>query len=773
MSRPLSLPILLLLLFVALPPTSRTQQLDSLTDARRASLSRVSLHPLPDGTWIGFEVGSVATRLVRFDSRFDETAQALWGGFRPLAFGPHVRTTRRDSAGLILGITRNRTTLYEVDYGTLRLTPLWEPEVELGPLDRLLTIAERGLLLYGPGGAAFVDTSYRVVSRIGTELLTAPHSIGHDSVLIIHRDIAGVHLLRASVENLDAGSESTIGPGTTDIVVAVRHAIAEIGSGERPTPTRTRIGIAIRANRSVHLLTPDGRSLGRTPLPPAWTDLLGLTGGPEPELIEPLGIDISYPGPRLVATNHPDGHPLYYPLASPPVGLVSFGDYHLLHTADSVVLYRSNFEWLGSHGVAIGEDPRFFSIDSTDRSVLVSSTAGTYRLSLRPEPIDWIREYGPLVGLFLAALLLLIASVIVIERYRRMRAIFRALVTGSGAAGVMIFSKRTRLLRVNRQALELLGLPESTPLGRHILTYFQSAPLHDLRDDLRTHLRDGAPVDRQIALGEEAGSRTVRVLLRRMTGRYGSRRGTLLIVEDLTETVERDRLLNWASVAHHIAHEMKTPLGTIRTSADILRGELLGSGAGDIPLSMLGRIIRQSGRLREIVEDLLTVARSDTLILNRVDLAVLLHTLADDLREFMPETCRITIESGSPSVVIRADADQLAVAIRNILDNARQAIGHRENGLITCRLATTGSTAVIAIADNGIGMSEETRSRLFQPFYSEKEGGSGIGTTIMKRVIEGHGGKIEVESSPGEGSTFRVILPFEPERREEVKEDRT
>jgi signal transduction histidine kinase len=175
---------------------------------------------------------------------------------------------------------------------------------------------------------------------------------------------------------------------------------------------------------------------------------------------------------------------------------------------------------------------------------------------------------------------------------------------------------------------------------------------------------------------------------------------------------------------------------------------------------MLGRIIRQGARLREIVEDLLTVARSDSLVFNQVDLVLLLRAIADDMREFTPPSCTIRVDSSLDKCIAKADADQLAVALRNLLDNARQAIGTRENGLIECTLEIEDEMVRITVRDNGIGMSEETRRRLFQPFYSEKEGGSGIGTTILRRVIEGHRGRIEVQSELGRGSQFDLLLPL-------------
>lgn len=727
-------------------PDSDSSLLVPTDDLRSVHLYRLSAHG-----WIGFERGMLATRIILYDSLFSEVRQSLWGGFVPIDFTLHFDPERRDSVGLLLGITRNRVTLYELDFAGLRLVPLWEGS-DLREPAGMITVDRTGLLLYGDGVVALLDSSMTIRARIDTEILAPPTLLGSDSIFLLHRDIGGVHAMWTGAGSLDRGDEITLGGNRSRLVVS---------SVDRTAEARKYV-IAMRESGTIVTIDPAVRSIERFPLPPIFPDFLTLApiGSPPHSDEIPVGISVDYPGPRIYSTDHPDGHRLHYPLLDPPVGIISSDAYHLLYTHDSIVLYDADFEYRNTQGWPGGSDIRVVGLPDRPGVFLVTGRSGTSLLSLQREGIDIVQRYGPIAGLFIAILLGLVTIILVIERYRRMRAIFRALVTGSSAAGVMIFSRRGRLVRANRQALEMLGLAESTPLGRHILTYFRTLELRDVRGDVRRLITTGLPVDRQITVEHGNRSRTLRVLVRRMIGRYGSNRGILLALEDLTENVERDRLLNWASVAHHIAHEMKTPLGTIRTSADMLRGELLSHGSGDVPLSMLGRIIRQGARLREIVEDLLTVARSDSLVFNQVDLVLLLRAIADDMREYTPPTCAIRVDSSLESCTVQADADQLAVALRNLLDNARQAIGSRENGLIECSLEVEDEGVRISVKDNGIGMTEETRRRLFQPFYSEKEGGSGIGTTILKRVVEGHGGWIEVQSEPGRGSQFDLLLPL-------------
>jgi nitrogen fixation/metabolism regulation signal transduction histidine kinase len=235
--------------------------------------------------------------------------------------------------------------------------------------------------------------------------------------------------------------------------------------------------------------------------------------------------------------------------------------------------------------------------------------------------------------------------------------------------------------------------------------------------------------------------------------------GYLLLAEDVTQTLERERLINWASVAHHIAHEMKTPLSTVRMTAEMLHDRLNTNGHEAEHMRATGRIIRQSARLREIVDDLLTIARTEAMQKTSTDMSLLLSSLTHDFSDTLSGNIEVRYEVSGENFRCMADVAQLTVAVRNLLDNAAQAIGSREGGRIRLMLRDEGSTLCVLVEDNGVGMSKETLANIFKPFYTERQGGSGIGTIIIKRVIEGHGGSLRVESERGKGTQFVVNLP--------------
>ena len=154
--------------------------------------------------------------------------------------------------------------------------------------------------------------------------------------------------------------------------------------------------------------------------------------------------------------------------------------------------------------------------------------------------------------------------------------------------------------------------------------------------------------------------------------------------------------------------------------------------------------------------------------LSPAQVAPLVQKLAGEYAEMLPLNIAIQCAIYNTSAEAALDAEQLTTALRNILDNAVNAI-KPEDGTITLSVATraasdiagAGRFIVIAIRDTGKGMSETCMARIFEPFYTETPGGSGIGMMIVKRIIEEHKGAIEIDSEEGKGTEVRVLLPEE------------
>ncbi|HEX2164842.1 MAG TPA: ATP-binding protein, partial [Thermoanaerobaculia bacterium] len=215
---------------------------------------------------------------------------------------------------------------------------------------------------------------------------------------------------------------------------------------------------------------------------------------------------------------------------------------------------------------------------------------------------------------------------------------------------------------------------------------------------------------------------------------------------------------------------LKTPLAAIRGYAETLRDGALAEP--ETARRFLARVLDQTRRLELLLADLLTLSRLESAEAPRerrpVDLAAVVaravETVSAAARERRVE---IAVDAAAGLPRVPGDADHLERMAVNLLDNAVKY--NRPGGRVTVTLAAEaagGAPAVLlAVADTGLGIPTAARDRVFERFYrvdrgrARDEGGTGLGLAIVKHVVQGHGGTIDLDSRPGQGSTFRVRLP--------------
>jgi two-component system OmpR family sensor kinase len=211
------------------------------------------------------------------------------------------------------------------------------------------------------------------------------------------------------------------------------------------------------------------------------------------------------------------------------------------------------------------------------------------------------------------------------------------------------------------------------------------------------------------------------------------------------------------------SHELRTPVTSIRGYSELFRR---GASArpDDLALAMR-RIEDESIRMGMLVDDLLLLARLDQgrpLDLARVDLAALAADAAADAQVLAPDR-EITLDAARP-VVVTGDEQRLRQVATNLVQNA---LRHTPAGTpVEVRVGVQGSSAILAVRDEGPGLSPEHAARIFERFYradpsrSRESGGTGLGLSIVKSIAEAHGGRARVETAPGRGATFVVVLPL-------------
>ena len=237
----------------------------------------------------------------------------------------------------------------------------------------------------------------------------------------------------------------------------------------------------------------------------------------------------------------------------------------------------------------------------------------------------------------------------------------------------------------------------------------------------------------------------------------------LLVIDDLTEQERRE--LAEREFVSNAAHELRTPLTTIIGAVEVLQ-----AGAKDDPVErdrFLAHIERESGRLARLARAMLTLARAhagtEAPRLESVAVASLLREVAAELRPH--EGVSIDVEAPD-DLMVESNPDLLEQALRNLGENAAK---HTARGSIVLRAYSRGGSVTVEIEDSGPGISPEVQQHVFDRFYrGERDAeGFGLGLAIVRESVRTLGGRIELDSSPGEGTVFRIVLA-RARMREEV-----
>lgn len=240
--------------------------------------------------------------------------------------------------------------------------------------------------------------------------------------------------------------------------------------------------------------------------------------------------------------------------------------------------------------------------------------------------------------------------------------------------------------------------------------------------------------------------------------------GMIILIRNITTIRQLQVLANRSGrmkelgkIAAMIAHEIRNPLGGIKGFATLLQQEL--KNQTDL-YAMATHIVEGTNDLNQFVSKVLNYSRPLQINLEATNLVSLLeelreHVLAD--ANFNPNI-HFDLKYSSPTIMAPIDQPLFKSAILNLIVNAIQAMP--EQGNLTIQLGHNKENALIDIQDTGIGISEENLEKLFSPFFTTKEEGNGFGLTEVHKVIEAHGGSIEVHSVVSKGTTFSVKVPL-------------
>ncbi|MBF5042678.1 HAMP domain-containing protein [Aggregicoccus sp. 17bor-14] len=233
------------------------------------------------------------------------------------------------------------------------------------------------------------------------------------------------------------------------------------------------------------------------------------------------------------------------------------------------------------------------------------------------------------------------------------------------------------------------------------------------------------------------------------------------MTRELQATTDRlvasERIAAWQEVARRLAHEIKNPLTPIQMSLETL---LAAQGTGDPRFAGLfresaGVVLEEVDRLRRIVDEFSRFARLPKPQLAPVELAELARSV---LALYASPRAGVRLHAElAPGVHTRADRDQLTQVLVNLVKNAEEAMP--SGGDIHVRVRGGERDALLEVEDTGPGVAPEDRAHIFEPYFTTKAGGSGLGLAIAARILQEHGGRLEVGGEPGAGARFTLVLP--------------
>jgi len=242
----------------------------------------------------------------------------------------------------------------------------------------------------------------------------------------------------------------------------------------------------------------------------------------------------------------------------------------------------------------------------------------------------------------------------------------------------------------------------------------------------------------------------------------------------LRSTDSADQLAELSAIAGGLAHEIRNALSTLRMNLQLLDedwGEVEADPDGALPQSIARRsrtrvatVLKESQRLETILDDFLEFVRRRELKLREADLR---DVVTDLVAFFRPQAERhgieLRLQATSTPVVCSVDVGLLKQSLLNVLINAQQALDARDGEhakTIDVTIASDSHHGLVSIADNGPGIDPEHLKQIFQAYFSTRKAGSGLGLAMARRILRAHGGRIEVDSTMGQGTKFTFRLPL-------------
>lgn len=344
----------------------------------------------------------------------------------------------------------------------------------------------------------------------------------------------------------------------------------------------------------------------------------------------------------------------------------------------------------------------------------------------------------------------------------------KEMVMGSLTQGILVSDQEDRIVYSNKAIDRLLPMHHGDHAEHLVWTVINNADISDfVKDTLFEH---DTVRDKILVLNDDSDTTILSISILPLASK-GQIHGNVILVDDVTEIKEKEiklkraeSLASLTTMAAGVAHEIKNPLGSMSIHIQLMNKLLDRDNLDkDNFKKYLGIISDEVERLNSIVVDYLFAVRPMNVELSESDINALIHELVE-FTQYELEESKIDIELNLDTSISKVYLDNKFIkqAFLNIIKNAIQAM--QTGGILKINTEQKEGMVRVSIADNGIGMDDETQAKIFEPHYTTKDTGSGLGLTLVYKIIKEHKGDIDVTSKKGEGTVFNFLFPGIPDK---------
>jgi len=376
--------------------------------------------------------------------------------------------------------------------------------------------------------------------------------------------------------------------------------------------------------------------------------------------------------------------------------------------------------------------------------------------------------YLKITTIILFSVLFLLSNYYFFERFWFSRQVNR--LTGQlGNFGILVLNSKGKVRYLNNRFCDIFSLPHSEFKGKKLNKIFEDASFHTLNNAIRNTTKTSSKTELDTTISIHNETRHLKVILQPFYIFQKIYKGIFILFNDTSDIVKFERTANWAAIAQKIAHDIKSPLSVILLSLQKLQYRYK-----DLKIpeeSEFDNYVKNAReeilRIQNLTKSFLKFANLEKPNLQPVDVPKLIDEL---LLKYTPHfqsviELRKDFEDNLPYAL--ADESQLRTALSNIIENSLNAMEGKGVLKIRVELAQklqSGNTPVsfilVSISDNGMGIAPDKLEKVFEPYFTTNENGTGFGLTITKKIIEDQNGSIDIHSKIGLGTTVCIWIPI-------------